>query len=441
MRKIFANFVLSYLRFFAKRKLDKLHPKIIGVTGSVGKTSAISALHTIISPAFKTKTTFKGNSESGIPLEILGIKMKDYSMISWLKALILAPYFSGDALVNSFHDKFEVLIVEMGVDSPHAPKNMEYLLKIVKPDIGIVLNVEPVHTEQFGTLEKIAEEKMKLVTSFAKDKTAILNLDNSYIRERVKMVRAKAMGFGYEKDNYELRITNYELKDLNTFFQFKIDGKSYELKFENKIFAKEYGYTFAAAILAAKELGISVDESILRLRNYYVLPAGRLSILKGEKKSTIIDSSYNSSPAALLTALNLLKKMNVRGQKIVVLGDMRELGEFAPEAHEKAGELAFHAADVIVFVGPFMKKYALPKVLKLGFPKDRLFSFEKSKGVGEFLIEKILKEDDLILVKGSQNTIFLEQVVYEIMKEKACAKELLCRQSPYWEEVRRKFFQ
>jgi UDP-N-acetylmuramoyl-tripeptide--D-alanyl-D-alanine ligase len=440
LKKIASGFVLSYLRFFAKLKLAKIHPKIIGVTGSVGKTSEISALHTIISPALKTKTTFKGNSESGIPLEILGIRMKDYSTISWFKTLILAPYFSGDALVNSFHDKFEVLIVEMGVDSPYEPKNMEYLLKIVEPDIGIVLNVEPVHTEQFGSVEKIAEEKMKLAISLSAKQTAILNLDNSYIRAHKKDVKAKVVGFGFEDNNYELQITNYELNGLNTNFQFTYCEEKYELKFENKIFAKEYGYIFAAAILAAKELGVSIDESILRLRNFYVLPPGRLSVLKGEKNSTIIDSSYNSSPTALLTAFNLFKDMKITGKKIVVLGDMRELGSLAPEEHEKIGKMLFGYPDFVIFVGSLMKKYAEPALINTGYSKDKIFSFEKAKGVGEFILKELLGNGDLVLVKGSQNTIFLEQVVYEIMKEKMRAKELLCRQSEYWEKVRQNFF-
>ena len=155
----------------------------------------------------------------------------------------------------------------------------------------------------------------------------------------------------------------------------------------------------------------------------------------------IIDSSYNSSPAALLAAINLVKEVKIRGKKIGVLGDMKELGELAREEHEKVGKEAAKNFDFLVFVGPLMKKYAFPAALKAGFSEQKIFWFDKSKGVGEFVVKKLLDHDDLILIKGSQNTIFLEQVVYEIIKEKDKAKELLCRQSEYWEKTRKRFFE
>jgi UDP-N-acetylmuramyl pentapeptide synthase len=440
MKGLVASFVLGYLQFFAKVKLMRIHPKIIGVTGSVGKTSLIAALHTIISSTFKTKTTFKGNSESGIPLEILGIKMKDYSVRSWLKAMVAAPFKLFD------DEKYEILIVEMGVDAPQEPKNMSYLLKIVKPDIGIMLNVAPVHTEQFdGDIDLIAKEKGLLVTTMNKNDVAIVNADDERIAKLIPEIKAKVLAFG--SSNYpafggasSLRTTNYVLSSSGVQFDFSYQNKNYSLIFKNKIFFKEYQYIFAAAILAAKELEISIEDSIKRLEEKYALPAGRLSALKGENNSTIIDSSYNASPAAMLAAINLLQEMKTSGQKIAVLGDMRELGSLAQEKHEGVAVAAANFFDKIILVGPLMRKFAAPAILAVGFPKNNLFQFNKSKGVGDFIANEILKENDLILVKGSQNTIFLEQTVYELMKEKARASELLCRQLDYWQKTREKFF-
>ena len=434
MKQIFGSIVLSYLRFFAKRKLQIIHPKIIGVTGSVGKTSAIHGLHMIISKHYKTKTTLKGNSESGIPLEILNIKLKDFSMMSWLKAMVLAPIrvFDGES--------YDVLIVEMGVDAPCEPKNMGYLLKIIQPDIGIILNISAVHTEQFkGDVSAIAKEKGQLVTTMDKTKTAIVNGDDRYLQQMVPNIQAEVLTFGRGK-GATLRIVDYQVKKFSTTFTYDWKDKKYQLKFGDQLFFEEYGQIFAAMLLCAWKLGIGIEDAIETLQKEYRLPPGRLSVLKGEKQSTILDSSYNASPAATTAVLNLVKNMSSKGKKILVLGDMRELGILEEEKHKEIGILAAQSGEYIVLVGPIMKKYALPAILNTGFSKDYVYTFNTAKDVGQFVVQKLMKRNDLVLVKGSQNTIFLETVVYELMKEKKKACELLCRQSEYWSRVRKQFF-
>jgi UDP-N-acetylmuramoyl-tripeptide--D-alanyl-D-alanine ligase len=434
MKQLFGRIILEYLRFFAKIKLRRINPKIIGVTGSVGKTSAIHGLHTVISKKYKTKTTWKGNSESGIPLEILNIKLKDFSFMSWIRACVVAP-------MKAFDDEsYEVLIVEMGVDAPTEPKNMEYLLKIISPDIGIILNVSAVHTAAFhGNVDAIAKEKGLLVTRLNESKTAIVNGDEHVLQEIQKDIQAEKLLFGRGK-NAALRFTGYALNKFSTRFTFEAEGKLYTLKFNDRIFFEEYGYIFAAILLGAWKLDIPFAEAIQILEKEYRLPAGRLSVLKGEKQSTILDSSYNASPAAVAAVLNLVKNIHVSGKKILVLGDMRELGVLEEEKHKEIGVFATQSGEYIILVGPSMKRYALPAIFATGFPKDHVFSFDAAKDVGQFIIKHILKRNDFLVVKGSQNTIFLETVVYDLMKEKNKAHELLCRQSQYWQQVRKKFF-
>jgi UDP-N-acetylmuramoyl-tripeptide--D-alanyl-D-alanine ligase len=434
MKQFFGRIRLEYLRFFAKRKLSRIHPKIIGVTGSVGKTSAINALHTILSQTLRTKTTFKGNSESGIPLEILNIKLKDFSFFSWLLAFVLAPIrvFDGET--------YDVLIVEMGVDAPIEPKNMKYLLKIVKPDVGILLNVSAVHTEQFhGNVEAIAKEKGLLATTMEASGVVIINDDDSLLRKLEPQIKAKQRTFGFSADAF-FQCKKHRIDGLSTLFEYQEGKISYRLVFQNQLFFKEYAYIFAAVMLGARELGIPITDSIAHLEKGFRLPPGRLSVLKGEKQSIILDSSYNASPVAVSAALNLLKNLSTPGKKIVVLGDMRELGVLEEEKHREIGILAIKSADYIVLVGPLMKKYALPAILNTGFSKDRVFLFDTARDVGQFILQKLIKNHDIVLVKGSQNTIFLERVVYELMKEKNRAHTLLCRQSEYWKAVRNEFF-
>jgi len=434
MKQFFGECILIYLRFFARIKLKRIHPTIIGVTGSVGKTSAINALHTIISPVLPTKTTLKGNSESGIPLEILNIRLKDFSFWSWLWACVLAPMRMFDG------ESYEVLIVEMGVDAPTEPKNMEYLLKIVRPDIGVLLNVAPAHTEQFGgDLQAIAREKSKLVTSMGKGQTAIINSDDLLLRPLLFRLSAKIKTFGFASGT-TLQCTGYEQQRMGTKFTYTKDDIEYRLQFARQIFFKEYGLIFAAALLAAESVGIEVADGIRQLEKNYHLPAGRLSILEGVKGAMIIDSSYNASPMAMHSALTLLKQIPCKGKRIAVLGDMRELGILAGKKHKEIGIYAGKVADRIILVGPLMKQYTYPVLVESGFSKKNLFHFDTAKDVGQFIIDQMMTNSDCVLVKGSQNTIFLETVVFDLMKDKQHANRLLCRQSPYWDRVRTSFF-
>src|SRR3990167_7778197 len=142
MRNTLSLGVLYYLRFLAKIALFLNRPQVIGITGSAGKSSTRNAVFAVLKNNFKTKMIVKGNSESGIPLGILGLAPKDYSKIDWLRMILLAPF----GLFHLLGTKY--LVVEMGIDEPDPPKNMEYLLTVVKPQIAIFINVHPVHTMQ-----------------------------------------------------------------------------------------------------------------------------------------------------------------------------------------------------------------------------------------------------------------------------------------------------
>jgi len=237
-----------------------------------------------------------------------------------------------------------------------------------------------------------------------------------------------------------LRCTGYEITKTGTKFTYKRDGKQFSLIFPTQWYFKEYSMLFAAILLTAEEVGISLTDAKKRLEQSYRLPPGRLSVFTGEKGTTILDGSYNASPVAVASTLKLLKDIKSPGRKIVVLGDMRELGGLSEEKHKEVGVLVTQVADEIVLVGPMMKQYALPVVIASGFPKERVFHFDTARDVGQFLLTKRMQKQDMILVKGSQNTIFLEEVVYQLMKEKSQAKTLLCRQSPYWQNIRKRFF-
>ena len=393
MKQKIALFFLYYLRFFARLQLKKiklLNPKltIVGITGSAGKTSTLLATEAALKPEFKVKTNYGGNSESGIPLNILGFKNPDFSLLSWLKIALFTPF----KLLTNWKI-YDVYLLEMGIDSSKSPKNMSYLLSIVKPDIGVFLNVTPVHLENFSSLDEIAQEKAKLVNSTS---LAIINNTDPLVK----------------KYTTNKKITN--IKPI------KIDIPNYFLP-------TIYDISLGAALSIAKILKIDSQTAIENLKNNFQLPPSRSSIFKGINSSTIIDSSYNSSPLATTEMLSFLS--SYKSPKIAVLGDMRELGTASELSHQNLYKKAIESADIIISVGPQCSRYFGSKAKKF------MYWWQAAD-----YLKNNLPENSTILVKGSQNTIFLEEIVKELLKNPLHSKKL-CRQSPYWLKVKNKFRQ
>lgn len=396
MKQKIAFIFLHYLRFFAKIQLikDKLinpHLTIVGITGSAGKSSTLLASQAALNPQFKVKTNYGANSESGIPLNILGFKNPDYSFFSWLKIALLAPY-----KIISYWPKFDIYLLEMGIDSKNTPKNMDFLLSIIKPDIGIFLNVSPVHLENFSSLEEIAQEKAKLINQA---NIAIINpLDPLVIK------------FTTNKN--------------------KIFIKPQKITLKNYFLPQIYDISIGAAFALAKHLGLEKNQILENLSKNFQLPASRSSLLKGINNSTIIDSSYNSSPLATVELLKFLSIFS--SPKIAVLGDMRELGVASKQSHQHLYKSALKNADQIISVGSETSRYFGPKAKKF------LYWWQASD-----YLKKHLPANSTILIKGSQNTIFLEEMVKEFIPSTHLnyylSNHLICRQSPYWTKVKSNF--
>jgi len=413
LKKELGLIFLHYLRILSKIQLAKINlwrrlsgkKKIIivGITGSAGKTSTMHAAAAALKDDFEVKCSEKANSESGIPLNILGLKMKTYSLTDWLRVAVLSPIM----LLVNWRD-YDIYIVEMGVDEPTEPKNMGYLLKIIRPQIGVFIGVGAVHSMQFGGLKAIADEKAKLIAGLPKDGYAILNLGDKFVRERKNLTKAKI-----------------------------IRAQRVKINFDNYVLPEVYEINFGLAAAVASVLGIRLKKAIAMIKRNFRLPPGRSSLIKGIKNTLIIDSSYNASPKAMLTMLDLLQKQGreLGRKKIAVLGDMRELGKLAAEKHRQIARSAAVAADEIILIGPLMKKFALPILRKL---KKPVFWYLTAGQAAKFL-KKHLQGKELILIKGSQNTIFLEIIVEALMIDKSQAGSLLCRRGKFWEEKRREF--
>ncbi len=441
MKTLLSRLILEYFKFLAKIQLKKNQPLIIGITGSAGKSSARNAVEAIFKDYFKTKTGYKANSESGIPLNILGLSNKNYSSLEWLYLVLAAPV---KLLTNK--EKYDVYIAEMAIDSPYAPKNMEYLLTILRPQVGIFLNARANHSQPFDSLVKtidpqqrkeevtalIATEKGKLITSLPENGAAILNTDDANVIKHAEKTQAAVLTFGQDK-NATVQVVRSSQQLSGTSFILKYQGKNYELQFPGQALPDHFGYTLAAALAAALSQNITIEKAVKSLQKNFKLPRGRSSLIPAIKDAYILDSSYNASAEPMLDSLELLNRI-APGKKLALLGDMRELGQETKLEHERVAKKAAAVGDKIALVGPAMQQYALPVITATNTPVQWFPDAAKAA----IYLEKQLEKDSLLLVKGSQNTLLLEIAVEKLMQEPEKANELLCRRGAYWDQQRAK---
>ena len=456
MHKFLVWFVLYNLKFWAKVTLKLNKPYIVGIAGSVGKSSTRNALYAVLKDHFKTKVV-SGNSETGVPLGILGLKLPAYKTSDWLKVLLSAP-----KRINNLKNT-QYLIVEMGIDDPYPPKNMEYLLSIVKPDMAIDLNVTATHTMQFEILltqnikdslafllKKIAEEDSKIITKSG-CKVAIYNADDenlvNVIDKEKNKLSAKLLTFGKRREN-SLRLTTYEITPKKTRFTYTYESKKGEreiiLSFPGMILPPAYQETFASVILSCHELGLSYPQIKESLEGNFHLPPGRSSILEGVKNSMLIDSTYNSSKESVLSFLEMLKILRGKtGSHIVfVMGDMRELGSESEGEHVEVAKELIKVVERLYCVGANTQEFVLP-IVKEAIAKrqgkiKRVEWYKNAIQLGLHLKED-LSDNSIILFKGSQNEIFLEEAVKFLLLNSTDTK-LLARQDEYWMRLKQDYF-
>jgi UDP-N-acetylmuramoyl-tripeptide--D-alanyl-D-alanine ligase len=449
VKQLIISLFLAYLRLAAQIQLKKIHPWIVGLTGSVGKTSLRNAIVAVLASKYRVKYSKKANSEIGIPLDLLDLHVRDYRFWDWLRLGLLVPI---NLLTN--WRRYDVYVVELGIDDPFEPKNMGYLLRFIKPDIGVFLNVAPVHAEQFGKvlptgkslsdkqkeqliLEAIAWEKGKLITQLPAGKIAVVNRDDSLVWRQAKKTKAKVVAFGkLAKGGVAVGKLTYQFaakkhltpQAIQTHVTFTHRHQTYVLSLPLLV-PEYYASTLAAALAVGVQMGIGVEKGLVSLGERFVLPPGRLNCFAGIRDSLLIDSSYNASKSSTLGALDLLKQVP-QSPKVVVLGDMQELGELAETEHRSVAKAILDVADQVVLVGPLAQAYVLPLVVQ----KLPTRWFPNSWEAATWL-SKNLRTGSVVLVKGSQNTIYTEIVVEQLLANSQ-DKSRLCRRSPYWERQR-----
>jgi UDP-N-acetylmuramoyl-tripeptide--D-alanyl-D-alanine ligase len=434
VKTLFVPFVLWYLRAIAHIALSQTRATIIGIAGSVGKTSAREALYAILKDIAPTHMV-SGNSETGVPLGLVGLFPHDYSPADWARMMILAPFRIG------FLKHMRYVIVEMGIDDPYPPKNMGYLITIVKPDIGIITDESAAHTMQFEKIldskqilpdserlklliEAITKEDAKMVRQ-DRCELGIVNGDNVFLNS---LHGSKIVTFGTASDA-TIRITDYSVDTKKTTFSYTLGDTSITLQFKGYAFPRDLAYVFAPAILAAYKLTIPLDVIRVNLEKNFVPPRGRESLLAGINNSIIIDSSYNASKPSVLSFLKMMEtlKKETKRYTIIVLADMLELGNESQIEHEAVARAIGTIPNTLYLIGPLTKRFILPIVKNAKW-------FPSTVELNQALSD--IPYRSLILFKGSQGDLWLEESIKLLLKHKEDLSRL-CRQNAFWQRVKK----
>lgn len=433
--------VVNYLKMLVKIKMSRFQGQIIGLGGCYGKSSAVNLLEVVIGQKYTVFTTNKDgkglNSETGLPFALLGVKPDKYDPIDWIIYLIKA--FFG----TFTHLDYDVLILELGVDKPD---DMKFLTSFIHPNVGIIINSNNTHSANFEELQLKTKKTFEELISF----------ENGYIFERSKdaiyynlddpeVVRQISRFKGEQKVPFSLtnksQISKFEPTLQGTEIEFLYKGESVKLNHPETLL-EEYRSTFEMVIEVAEYFNLEEKELVEGLKSY-TLPPSRCSLFEGVKSSWIIDSSYNSSylPAssALKLANSLARQLN-NSRTVAILGDMRELGVLAEKEHRKLAEDAARSVDIAITVGPLMQEFFQDEFKQSKKPPQKIYSFASTKEALELISKndfEFIQPNDVILVKGSQNTLLLEIIVEKLLTDKSNVNKL-CRRGEFYELERKK---
>lgn len=423
------------LKILARRILKRHKPRIVGITGSVGKSSTKEAVALVLAKKFRVRKSFGNyNNEIGVPLSIIGERSPGKNVFGWIKIL-----FKGFMLGRSAEKYPEILVLEMGIDRPG---DMDYLVDLVKPDVAIITAISeiPVHLEFFKSREQLAQEKGKIIKCLSKNDSAILNFDDKEVRKLKPITRANILSFGLnEKADFwagNVALGSREIYRENggipKGMSFRLHTHETILPFRLPyVFGFQLVYAILAAVACGRALGMNLVD-IAEALSEFRPPKGRMNLIHGIKHTNIIDDSYNASPQSTLAALKVLGSLVSEGKKIAILGDMLELGPMTEHGHREVGREAAKVCNVLVTVGE-AARFIADEARKSGMPRNQVFEFWRGDGerAARFVQDKILKQGDLVLIKGSQG-MRLEKAVRELMAEPARAGELLVRQGKEW---------
>jgi UDP-N-acetylmuramoyl-tripeptide--D-alanyl-D-alanine ligase len=352
----------------------RFSPRIIAITGSVGKTSTKELTAQVLNQRYTTlKNTGNLNNELGLPLTLLQLD-EDYQRV----------------------------VLEMGM---YDLGEIARLCEIARPQVGVITNVGPVHLERLGTIERIAAAKAELVTALPPDGVAVLNADDPLVAAMTTQTAARVFTYGLTAG------ANLWADDI---VSEGMDGIRFRFHYGAEVVHVRVpllGRHSVHTALRAAAVGIledlSWEEIVSGLQE--TRAQLRLVVARGLRDATLLDDTYNASPSSSLAALNLLADLDVDdGRRVAVLGDMLELGSYEEQGHRLVGARAADVVSYLVTVGP-RARWLADEAIAAGLPSDQV---EALDSVEEAIarLRLLIGPGDIVLVKGSRSAR-LDQIV------------------------------
>lgn len=356
---------LTALQQIARFWRRKLNLRVIGITGSVGKSTTKEVVAQVLSMRYRTlKSPGNLNNEIGLPLTILRL--------------------------GSGHER---AVLEMGF---YVPGEIAFLCDIAQPQVGVVSNIGTVHAERAGSQEAIARGKSELVQALppAPEGTAILNFDDPLVRRMEEKTKARVFFYGLspEADLWADQVEGLGLDGI----RFRLHHKREVMHLRIPMIGRHSVETALRASAVGLAEGLNWQEILDGLRQGQAQL--RLVAVRSETGALMLDDTYNASPESMLASLNLLSELGGK-RKIAVLGDMLELGQYERQGHEMVGLRAAQVSDILITLGERAHMYA-DAARRAGMKASRILEFEQNEQVLAWLHHN-LSSDDTVLLKGS----------------------------------------
>ena len=408
-KNLFLKSIYLILASYARRIIRRHKPFVIGITGSVGKSTTKEMVYQVMSDHFKEnvrKNYGNLNAEFGIPLTILGYDRMP-NKLAWPLFLVKA-YFKS---YTKIYPKY--LILEMGVEHKG---DLQYFGTIVRPDIGIIISTAPAHTANFKSHSEQQEEKLEMAKIIKPDGILIVNADDVNV-SKIDFEKILTVGITSQSVNYQ----GNSVKVNENGTEYRIATLGQKISIKSALIGEHFIYAALFSFAVGQQFGIQSLE-IKKSIEKVVSEPGRMNLIKGRDGITILDDTYNASPASMKAALLVLSKFN--GRRVAILGNMNELGDLEKEAHQKIAEFARERSDFAIFVGRNSEEMA--KI----YGQDSV-RFNSRRELDSHILE-IIKPNDTVLIKASQNGNFLEETVKLLLKDRSESSLVLVRQSKFW---------
>lgn len=428
LKRFLKPFVVTLLAVGARLVILRYRPKIVMVTGSVGKTSAKDAIAAALETRFFLYRSEKSyNSEFGVPLTIIGASNAWNNPFAWvgvfrdLIALLVLP--------NHYP---KLLILEVGADRPG---DLARILRIATPDVVVVTRLPeiPVHVETYSSPQAVREEEFMPAHALLPGTPLILAADDQHAQALAQNVSAKIITYGFTADAdvraEEPHVYLDDGKVAGMEAEIHIGKGTKTLKVQGAL-GRQHLYAPLAAIAVSEALGVSAKDATEGLLNY-APPPGRERILAGIKNSMLIDGSYNASPAAVEHSLLGLSMLPNVKRRVAILGDMMELGRYSVGEHERIGTLAAGRSDLLITVG-IRARATAEAARQAGMKDDQIVTFTSSAEAAE-AVPVLLEEGDVVLIKGSQS-VRLERVAASLLNDPRDGEKLV-RQEQDWRKI------